>query len=436
MNEIKGLVNFLDQSVTSFQTVEAIKGELDQLGFIELKESKTWKLKKGGNYYTTRNQSSIIAFSIGSKLKEFNFNMVASHSDVPAFKLKPNYKMTKENFVQLNTEFYGSPIYSTWFDRLLSVAGRVIVKEGDKIVSKLIDFEKPCGIIPNVAIHLNRETNSGFKYNEQTDLLPFVALDKDFDFMKHITKSIKIKLEDIIDFDLYLYPVEKAKVWGSENEFISSFHLDDAQCAYTTLKGFLKGVHPNTIGIYCCFDNEEIGSSTRQGAAGTFLTDVLERVQSALAISDKEMQRALASSLMVSADNAHAYHPNHPEKLDATNAVHINQGVVIKYSARQSYATDAMSAALFKSICVSCGVNVQLSANRSDIRGGSTLGSISVCSVGIPTVDIGLPQLAMHSTYETAGTKDTMMMIKIMEEFFNSQIIHNEEEEYEIRRSK
>ncbi|MFV0480072.1 MAG: M18 family aminopeptidase [Anaerorhabdus sp.] len=427
------LVQFLNQAVTSYHTVQEIEKRLQEEGYEEKKEVAKWELRKGKKYYVKRNESSIIAFSIGSKLDQWSFNIVSSHSDVPAFKLKPNCQISKDGAVQLNTEVYGGPLYSTWFDRLLSVAGKVVVRDKKGLHSKLVCLKEPVGIIPNVAIHLNREANTGLKYNEQVDLLPFVSLNREFNFMDYFAKEIGVKAKDIIDSELYLYPVDKAKVWGSENEFISSYHLDDAQCAYATLEGFLKGKNKNTIGVYCCFDNEEVGSGTRQGAASTLLCDVLDRIQEALKISDEQMMQAKASSLMISADNAHAYHPNHPEKLDPTNVCHLNKGVVVKYSAQKRYATDAVSAAIFKELCAAKKVDVQLVSNRSDVAGGSTLGPISTRTLSIPTIDIGLAQLAMHSAYETAGVHDTKMMIDVVEEFFNTQLILDDEH-FEMRK--
>ncbi len=434
MKEINQMIDFLNHSVTSYQAIEKIEKQLQEKGFQQVYEIEKWNLEKGKSYYVKRNQSSLIAFRVGKRLEDMNFNIVASHSDAPAFKLKPNYKMTKENFVQLNTEVYGGPIYSTWMDRLLSVAGRLLVKEGKEVVSKLVCLDKPCGIIPNVAIHLNREANKGMKYNEQVDLLPFVSIDKDFDFMDYLAKEVNVKKSDIVDSDLYLYPTQKAEVWGSQNEFISSYHLDDLQCAYATLQGFLKGTHKDTVNMYCCFDNEEVGSGTRQGAASTFLQDTLGRIQSGLDIENEKFKQVLASSFLVSADNAHAYHPNHSELTDPTNTPQINKGVVIKYSANKKYATDGLSAAIFKEICHAKKVSVQAQTNRSDVAGGSTLGPIVVRSMGILSVDIGLPQLAMHSSYETAGIKDTEMLISAMEEFFSTHRIVKEDNRYEMRK--
>ncbi len=422
MNMLKDMIQFLDESVTSYQAVAEIKKRLEAEGFLELQETNVWNLVKGKKYYVTRNQSSILAFTLGERLENFSFNIVSSHSDAPSFKIKPKYSIVKENMVQLNTEVYGGPLYSTWMDRLLGIAGRVLVREESGIQSKLVFLDQPCGLIPNMAIHMNRAANDGMKYDAQIDLLPLVSTNKEFDLMDYVAQSISVKKEEIIDKDLYLFPLDKARVWGDNEEFISSYHLDDLQCAYTTLQGFLKGSHPDTIGLYCCFDNEEVGSGTRQGAAGTFLSDVLERIRQELNFTEIDFKKALSSSLMISADNAHAYHPNHPEKMDPTNVVYLNKGVVIKYNANQSYATDGLSAALFREICDKANIPLQVITNRSGVRGGGTLGPVSIRQVSIPTVDVGLPQLAMHSTYETAGAKDGQMMIDAVEEFFNTHV--------------
>ncbi|MFV0379428.1 MAG: M18 family aminopeptidase, partial [Anaerorhabdus sp.] len=382
---VRELLNFLDKSCTSYHATYEIEKELQACGFVECAESSKWNLKKGGKYYVKRNDSSIIAFNIGERLSNLSFNLVSSHSDAPALKLKPKVMISKDNSSQLNVEVYGGPLFSTWFDRPLSVAGKVMVKENGKIVSRLVNINEPCAIIPNVAIHLNREANSGYKYNAQTDLLPFVSMDKNFSFMDYLAEKEKVNVNDIIDSELYLYPFQKGCIWGSDKEFISAYHIDDLMCAFTTFKGFLKGSHQDSINVYCMFDNEEIGSSTRQGAFSTFLCDVLNRIKFSLKIDEESFMQALSQSLMISADNAHAYHPNHPEKLDPTNICYMNKGVVIKYSANKKYATDAVSSSLFKELCKNAKVDYQEVTNRSDMAGGSTLGPISTRTLSIPT---------------------------------------------------
>ena len=325
---------------------------------------------------------------------------------------------------------------STWFDRPLSIAGRVLVHDGDRYLTKLINFDRDLVLIPNVAIHMNRAVNDGYAYNKQVDMLPlFGGSDsKVGDLNKLIADELNIDVENIYGSDLYLYNRMEPSIWGINEEFISCPQLDDLQCAYSSLQGFLKGYNAKSINVYACFDNEEVGSGTKQGAGSTFLQDVLKRVNSALGKSDEEYYRALASSFMLSADNAHAVHPNHPSKTDVNNCVYINEGVVVKSHAGQKYTSDAVSIAVFKGLCKNANVPVQFFANRSDVVGGSTLGNIAMAQVSMNGVDIGLPQLAMHSSYETAGIKDTYYMIKVMEEFFNSHI--EETTAHELKVSK
>lgn len=351
--------------------------------------------------------------------------MAASHSDSPAFKVKENAELEiKEKYVQLNTEGYGGMLCATWFDRPLSVAGRVIVKEDDRYVTRLVNVDRDLVMIPNVAIHMNREVNNGYAYNKQVDMLPLFGGSgcKKGDFKKLIARELEVEEKDIYGMDLYLYNRMEPSVWGAEEEFISCPQLDDLQCAYTSLQGFLKGHNDRSINVFACLDNEEVGSGTKQGADSTFLYDVLSRVNAGLGKDEEAFRRAAASSFMLSCDNAHAVHPNHPEKTDVNNCVYMNEGIVVKAHAGQKYTSDAVSIAVFRGICEKAGVPLQFFANRSDVAGGSTLGNISMSHISMNSVDIGLPQLSMHSTYETAGVKDSYYMIKAAEEFFNSHI--------------
>ena len=421
----KELLDFLQKSPTAFHAVENIKEELNKQGFVELLEGQPWKMVPGGKYYVTRNNSSIIALKVGSNLENYSFNVAASHSDCPTFKLKENAELeVKGKYTQLNTEGYGGMICSTWFDKPLSIAGRLLIKDGNELKTQLINIDRDLVLIPNMAIHMNRAVNDGYAYNKQIDMLPlFGGADcKPGDFMKLVAKEAGVQVEDIYGSDLYLYNRTAPSIWGANDEFISSQHLDDLQCAFTSLKGFLAGGNDQSIDVLACFDNEEVGSGTKQGAASTLLYDVLKRANSALGKTEEDFYCAIASSFMLSADNAHAVHPNHQEKADPTNRPYMNGGIVIKYNGNQKYATDAVSAAVFKSICQKAAVPYQTYANRSDIAGGSTLGNISDSHVSINTIDIGLAQLAMHSAYETAGVKDTTYMIEALMEFFNMGI--------------
>lgn len=425
------LLKFIENSPSCFHAINKIKEELNEKNFIELFESKKWNIEMGKNYYVTRNSSSIISFKVGEELDNYSFNIIASHSDSPSFKIKENFEIeSSKKYIQLNTEKYGGMIYSTWMDRPLSVAGRVVVKNENKFQTKLVNVDKDLVLIPNVAIHMNKEVNTGMKYNEQIDMLPLFGTfenGKDI-FMDIISEYAGVEKENILSMDLFLYNRMKPTIWGSKNEFISSPKLDDLQCAFSSLRAFINGSNKKSINVYCCFDNEEVGSQTKQGAASTFLEDVLSRINENIGKNREEYLCALASSLMLSADNAHAIHPNHPELSDPTNRVHMNEGIVIKYNANQKYTTDAVSAALFKSYCKSADVPYQTYTNRSDMLGGSTLGNIASTHISISMVDIGLAQLSMHSSYETAGIKDTCYMIKVMEEFYNSHIEKAESE--------
>lgn len=425
----KELLTFLQKSPSVFHAIHNIKDELTANGYEELLEGKSWKIVPGGKYFVSRNQSSIIAVNVGTDLDEYSFNVASVHSDCPTFKVKENAEIeVKGKYTQLNTEGYGGMLCATWFDKPLSVAGRVMVKEGNKIVTKLLNIDRDLLMIPNVAIHMNRSVNDGYKYNKQVDMLPLFggADTKKGDFKKMIAKELGVEEDAIYGNDLYLYNRTAPSIWGANEEFISSQHLDDLQCGFAALKGFLKGNNPKNINVYACFDNEEVGSATKQGARSTFLYDVLHRVNSALGKTEEDYYRAIASSFMISGDNAHAVHPNHPEYTDVANCVYMNEGVVVKMQGEQKYTSDAVSIAVFRDLCNKAGVPVQFFANRSDAAGGSTLGNISATKVSMNTVDIGLPQLAMHSSYETAGLKDTYYMIKVMETFFCTNITEEE----------
>ena len=421
----KELVSFIQKSPTAFHAIDQMKTILKEHGYKELLEGQKWQIQPGQRYFVTRNNSSLIALNLGSQLEKYSFNVAASHSDSPTFKLKENAELeVKGKYTQLNTEGYGGMICSTWFDRPLSIAGRVLVKDGENYITHLLKIDRDLVLIPNVAIHMNRTVNDGYAYNKQVDLLPLFGATqtKPGDLKKLIASELGVNVTDICSEDLYLYNRMAPSVWGAHEEFISSPQLDDLQCAFTSLQGFLRGSNDQSINVFACFDNEEVGSGTKQGAGSTFLYDVLHRVNHALGKDEEDYYRALASSFMLSADNAHAVHPNHPEKTDVNNCVYMNEGVVVKAHAGQKYTSDGVSVAVFKGLCEKAGVPVQFFANRSDVVGGSTLGNIAMAQVSMNSVDIGLPQLAMHSCYETAGIKDTYYMIQVMEEFFNSHI--------------
>lgn len=415
----KKLLKFIQKSPTAFQAVEEMSQRLQKEGFKELKEEKHWDLKAGGNYFVTRNHSAVIAFSIPKK-PAWKIHIMASHSDSPALKIKENPEMEVEKaYIKLNVERYGGMLLAPWFDRPLSVAGRLIVRKNGEIQEKLVAVDKDLLVIPNLAIHMNREVNDGYKYNVQKDMLPLYS---DYDgkgsFMKLMAAEADVAEEDILGHDLFLYDRTPGTVWGANEEFISAPRLDDIQCAFASLEGFLRGERKESIAVHCVLDNEEVGSTTKQGAASAFLKDTLMRINMGLGRTQEEYLMTLADSFMVSADNAHALHPNHTDKTDPVNRPVLNGGIVIKYNANQKYCTDGVSAAIFKDICDRAEVPYQTFVNRSDMAGGSTLGNISNTQVPVKTVDIGLAQLAMHSVYETTGAKDTESLAKAVAVLF------------------
>lgn len=419
------LLTFIKHSPSCFHAVHTIAGMLKEAGFQELKECEAWSLQQGGKYFTTRNNSSVIAFTIGKELDDYHFQITASHSDSPTFKIKEKAELKgKGGYIQLNTEGYGGMICSTWMDRPLSIAGRVLVREGNALVSKLISFDKDLLLIPNVAIHMQRDVNDGMAFNKQVDMLPLFSAGEceEGDFYQLLADELHCDVEDICGTDLFLVNRVEPSIWGAKEEFISSAKLDDLQCAFTSLKAMLQSENPHAVNVYACFDNEEVGSGTKQGALSTFLADVLSRINDNLGYGNEELRRAIAKSFMVSCDNAHAVHPNHPEKTDANNCTYMNKGIVVKYSANQKYTTDGISSAVFTELCKKANVPVQFFANRSDMVGGSTLGNLSNQHVSLHTVDIGLPQLAMHSAYETAGIKDTAYMVQALTTFYNMNL--------------
>ena len=416
----KELMDFIKDSPTAFHVVKNFSTMLEKAGFIKLNERNKWKIEQGGKYYVTRNDSSIIAFQVPDNMDFYNFQIAAAHSDSPAFKIKENPEMSVNGaYVKLNVERYGGMILSTWFDRPLSVAGRMIVHKNGKILEKLVDIDRDLVMIPSLAIHMNRDINGGYHYNVQKDMLPlYSGSGEKGNFMRMLAEEAEIRPEDILGHDLFLYNRMPGTIWGSRNEFVSSPRLDDLQCAFASMEGFLQADKKKGIAVHCVLDNEEVGSTTRQGAASTFLKDVLFRINLALGGDQESYLMALAESFMISADNAHALHPNYTDKADPVNRPVMNGGIVIKYNANQKYCTDGISTAIFKELCREADVPYQTFVNRSDIAGGSTLGNISNTQAAINTVDIGLPQLAMHSAYETAGVKDTESLIRAAKVFY------------------
>lgn len=420
---VQRLFSFIEQSPTAFHAIEYMRKKLLDEGYIQLLEGTDWQLTPGKGYFVIRNGSAILAFRIPEGAP-VGFQIMASHSDSPMFKIKAHPEMEAEgHYVRLNVEKYGGMLCAPWFDRPLSVAGRLIVQTAEGIQQVLCDVSRDLVMIPNLAIHMNRQANDGVKVEMQKDLLPLYGDETaKGTFLPLVAESAGVKPEDIVSSDLFVYNRMPGTVWGAHGEYMSIGRLDDLQCAFSSLEAFLAAGEGESIPVHCVFDNEEVGSGTQQGAASTFLLDTLTRICEALELSAAQYRRMLASSMMVSADNAHAVHPNHPEKACPTNRPYMNEGIVIKYSANQKYTTDAVSAALFMQICEKAGAKVQTFVNHSDVPGGSTLGNISGTQVALHTVDIGLAQLAMHSPYETAGVKDTDTLIAAGKVFFESSV--------------
>lgn len=444
----KELLAFIEKSPSCFHAVANLAEMLRQEGFVELDEAGEWELVPAGKYYVIRNDSAIIAFQIPEN-KVKGFHIVASHSDSPTFKIKEKPETVVEgHYLKLNTEKYGGMILSTWLDRPLSIAGRIAVQdENQKIRTRLVNIDRDLLIIPNVAIHMNREMNKGVEYNPQVDMLPLMgdctvaaeaitaeagtadttaidteAVTSGSVLLRECAKAAKTDEKKILGQDLFLYVRDHGRILGVQEDFIVSPRLDDLQCAFSSMKAYGVTRPGNYITLCAVFDNEEVGSMTGQGADSTFLSDVLERIGESLAQNGESAatfcRRMIAGGFLISADNAHGVHPNHPEKADPTNRPYLNGGIVIKYHGSQKYTTDACSAAYMKALCESAGVPFQTYANRSDIAGGSTLGNISTSHVSISSVDIGLAQLAMHSAVETAGVKDTEYAVRVFETFF------------------
>lgn len=424
----KELIDFLYESPTAFHAVKNVKEVLNKEGFTELCECSKWELEKGGKYYTTKNNSALIAFTVGKgEIEQEGFKLIGAHTDSPTFRVKPNCEMTVENsYVRLNTEVYGGPILNTWFDRPLGIAGRVILKS-DSILfpkSELVNINKPLLIIPNMAIHMNREINKGFEINAQKDTLPVLSLvneklEKGNYLINLLAEELKVNKEEIIDFDLYLYEYEKGSIVGLNNEFISMGRLDDLQMVHAGINALVKSNITQATNVMVCYDNEEIGSATKQGADSDMLSNILERIVLSLGKDREGFFRALAKSYIISADNAHAVHPAAPEKHDPTSRPLINKGPVIKINANQAYTTDADSDAVYEMVCKKAGVPVQKFVNRSDARGGTTIGPINSTHLNIRSVDIGNPTLSMHSIRELAGVDDHTYAMKSFLEFYN-----------------
>lgn len=415
----KDFMEFMKKSTTAFQAVFEVAQRLDAAGFERISESEEWNISGGDKKYVVRNDSSLIAFSVPKNFdKTCGFHLVCAHSDSPAFKIKENPCIAVEGgYLKLNVENYGGMIKESWLDRPLSAAGKVVVrKEGLELESKLLDLKKPLFIIPSLAVHMKRGGEKEGELNTQLHMLPLVGTNPDKEaWMKMLADEAQVDAKDILGTELYLYPVAEPVCMGMEEEFLGSPRLDDLACVYCGLQALNESDSEEHISVLAVFDNEEVGSQTMQGAASDFLLSVLRRVTCALSL---EYERCLAQSFLISADNAHALHPNYTDKADPTNRPMLNRGIVIKYHGGQKYTTSAYSGAYVKAICEQEKIPYQTYHNRSDIAGGSTLGNIALMKVSVPAADIGLAQLAMHSAFETMGTQDLLYMVQFMKAFY------------------
>ncbi|MTI69625.1 MAG: M18 family aminopeptidase [Firmicutes bacterium] len=422
------LIDFIYESPSPFHVVENVRKNLSNKGFKELKLTDKWDLNKGGKYFISKNESALVAFVVGNgEIENEGFKLIGSHTDAPTFRIKPSPEMVvNNNYLKLNTEVYGGPILNTWFDRPLSIAGRVTLKS-DNIMcpdNRLVKIDEPILIIPNVAIHMNRKVNEGKEINKQKDTLPLLSLinekfEKDNYLAKILANKLNVDIDEIIDFDLFLYEYEKGTIMGLNNEFISAGKLDDLAMVHAGIEALINSKVSKATNVMVCFDNEEVGSRTKQGAGSPMLKNILERITLALRKDRSEFIRAIYNSFIISADMAHALHPNATEKHDPVNKPVINKGPVIKINANQAYTTDSDSNSVYEEICKKAEVPVQKFVNRSDERGGSTIGPISSSQLDIRSIDIGNPMLAMHSVRELGGVLDHYYVKKSFEEFYN-----------------
>ena len=422
------LIDFLYDSPSACHGVKATQKILNENGFIEIKESDKWDLKAKGKYYVVKNDSALIAFEIGSgNIEETGLRLIGAHTDVPGFRIKPNPQMISEGkYIKLNTEVYGGPILHTWFDRPLSIAGKVSLrgKSPLKPETRLVNINKPLLIIPSLAIHMNREVNEGFKINKQVDTIPLLGLineklEKEDYLMNLLADELKVNKEDILNFELGLYKYKKGMLIGMNEELISSGRFDDLWMVYAGIRALIDSSENEATKVMICIDNEEIGSLTAEGANSTLLNNILERIAIGLGKNKEEYYRSLANSIMISADLAHAVHPNLGSKHDPTNRPVLEGGPVLKIAASGSYSTDSFNGAIFAGVCETAGVPFQKFVNRSDVRGGTTIGPVTAANLTIPVIDMGAPVLGMHSIRELASVKDNYYTIKAFTEFLS-----------------
>ncbi|MBR5470825.1 MAG: M18 family aminopeptidase [Oscillibacter sp.] len=420
MEHTGALLQFLNASPSCYHAAANVAARLQEEGYLRLMEQEPWHLAEGGKYFVMRGDASIIAFR--TPRKDFTgFMIAAAHSDSPTFKVREAAEVSSAGgCTRLAVEPYGGMMMRSWMDRPLSVAGRVMVRSGGKIVTRLVNIDRDLLVIPSVAIHMDREVNKGTALKANVDLLPLFSMGgENGGFRRLVAESIGVAECDLLTTDLFLYPRAPATVTGANGEFVAGARLDDLQCVFGCMEGFLAAKESASVPVLAVFHNEEVGSGTRQGADSTFLTDVLQRLNTACGRSGEDYLTAAANSFQVSADNAHAIHPAHPEYADGKEFPVLNGGVVVKYNAAQHYTTDAVSDAVFREVCAAAGVTVQRYSNRADLPGGSTLGNISTAHLSVHSVDIGLPQVAMHAAYEVAGTQDTEDLVRVMTAYYS-----------------
>jgi len=433
--DVRELMNFLDKSLTCYHAVREMEKEFTKAGFTGLSEEKAWALEGGGSYYVKRNDSSVMAFRVPACSADdiLGFHIFAAHSDSPALKLKECPEMTKEGaYVSLNVEKYGGMILSTWLDRPLTIAGRACAEENGEIVTYPVTLKENTCVIPSLAIHMNRDMNKGVELNPQTDMLPLLTVksgeaETAACIREMIAEAVNKEYQkafcagNILSFDLFAENAQKAVLAGADDAFILSARYDDLSCVFAGMKAMLETKADRYINVLAVFDNEEVGSLTRQGADSDFLKNTLENIADGLGIAQKQYRMWKAKSFLLSADNAHACHPNQGAKADPVNRPYLNGGIVLKYHGGQKYATDAYSAAVVKKLCREHDIPCQIYTNRSDLAGGSTLGNLLMAQVSVPAADVGLPQLAMHSAYETGGARDIGYMTQLAKAFYSRE---------------
>ena len=426
MKCLDGFFEFLDKSTSPFYVVKNSSEILERNGFEYLSFEEKWNLKKGGSYYLKLYDTTMFAFQIGKDIKEdMILRIAAAHTDFPSFRIKPNPVIKEKSYVRLNTESYGGMILSSWFDRALSISGKVALKSNHLFETNevLVDFVSPIMVIPNLAIHLNRDVNKGVEINKQTDIMPLLGMSNeksDNYFNALLAKQLNVPMDDILDYDLYIYNVEKAKTVGIHNEFICAPRLDDLSSVYALLQGITTNICDKDIHMICLFDNEEVGNYTKQGCASQFTSVLLEKIFESLGKSRVNLYEIMQKSIVISTDVAQAFHPNFASKYDPTNTAEVNKGIVFKIDPAQKYAFDTGAIAMLQQLCEQYDISYQKFVNRSDVTAGSTMGPVLSTLLPIRTIDIGIPLLAMHSAMETMGTQDQESMIRLMESYFST----------------